>query len=190
MSSEYVLKETNFKMKAANCPKALMSFKKFFAMDEYIKVKNMDSIDDIFCEFGFYLLYDKAGNVVDLDTIHDNAPNGIHKFFDSIAEFVENGSYVVLLYDNGLHYKYVFRKGKCEELIGEIVYPEQENGISYSRAMALLHEIVEHSCAARKTNEAIEELLRLGFTDDELVNDFNFSQSDVDDVVEKIEEEV
>ena len=56
--------------------------------------------------------------------------------------------------------------------------------------MALLHEIVEHSSVARKTNETIEELLRLGFTDDELVKDFNFSQSDVDDVVRKIEEEM
>ncbi len=82
----------------------------------------------------------------------------------------------------------MFRSGACEELAGEVVYAEQENWISYGRAMVLLRGIVEHTCTARKTHEAIEELFRLGFTEDELVNIFHFSQADVDDVVQDIEE--
>ena len=61
--------------------------------------------------------------------------------------------------------------------------------MSYDRAMCLLSEIIEHACVTRNTSDAIEELFRLGFTDDELKDVAGFSGNDVDAVVNKIEED-
>ena len=62
--------------------------------------------------------------------------------------------------------------------------------MTYDRAMCLIDEIIEHLCEVKRIKEAIEELFRLGFTDDELVDVFNFDKNDVDDVVSRIEEDV
>ena len=179
---------SNFKISAENCEKAFLKFKTDYQFDDNVDVRHMENIDDAFYRFDFQPLYDDSGNIVELDTVDNEEPHGVYEFFKSIAEFVEPDSSVVIAYDGGGYYKYVFRSGACEEVIGEVVYPERKCSIGYNRAMTLLREIVEHSCTARKTHEAIEELFRLGFTDDELVNDFHFSQADVDDVVRKIEE--
>ena len=40
----------------------------------------------------------------------------------------------------------------------------------------------------KRVREVIEELFRIGFTDDELVDVFNFGKDDVSAVVDEIEE--
>lgn len=170
---------SNFEIKAENCEKAFLSFKKKYQFDDTIDVNHMECIDDALYRFDFQPIYDDDGNIVELDTVDNEEPNGLHEFFRSIAEFVENGSGVTVAYESGKYCKYVFQNGTCEELIGEVVYPERKDGITYDRAMNLLREVVEHSCTARKSFEAVEELVRIGFTDDELINDFNFCKDDV-----------
>ena len=60
--------------------------------------------------------------------------------------------------------------------------------MTYDRAMCLINEFIEHLCDVKRVREVIEELFRVGFTDDELVDVFNFGKDDVSAVVDEIEE--
>lgn len=57
-----------------------------------------------------------------------------------------------------------------------------------NRMMTLLNQIIDHVSCARNTSETIGELVNMGFSTEELVEYFNFSQSDVDDFMEEAEE--
>jgi len=91
----------------------------------------------------------------------------------------------------------LYEEEKPEYIIDKLIHKvcdcelqrHNDNAMSYDRAMCLLSEIVEHTCVARNTSDAIEELFRLGFTDDELKDVAGFSGNDVDAVVNKIEED-
>ena len=61
--------------------------------------------------------------------------------------------------------------------------------MTHERSMALLSEIIDHTSIANDTSDTIEELLKMGFTAEELVNDFSFSKEDVADVLNNEEEE-
>lgn len=61
--------------------------------------------------------------------------------------------------------------------------------MTYKRSMELLSEIVDYVSIANDTAETIEELLNMGFTSEELINDFSFSKEDVDDVLDDKEYE-
>lgn len=51
--------------------------------------------------------------------------------------------------------------------------------MDYERQRELLNRIVEHESIARTTKETIQHLLFLGFKEEELVHEFNFSMNDV-----------
>lgn len=61
--------------------------------------------------------------------------------------------------------------------------------MTYERSMELLSEVVDYVSIANDTAETIEELLKMGFTSEEIINDFSFSKEDVDDVLNDKEEE-
>lgn len=56
------------------------------------------------------------------------------------------------------------------------------------RQKEMLDRIVESITVARTTKESIQKLLYLGFTSDEIENDFNFSHNDVIDAEESMDE--
>lgn len=56
------------------------------------------------------------------------------------------------------------------------------------RAMELLNEVIDHISAAESCEETIKQLLQIGFTEEELVNVFNFSESDVENALEDMDE--
>lgn len=56
------------------------------------------------------------------------------------------------------------------------------------RAIELLNAVINHMFVAENSFNVISELLSIGFTRDELVNDFGLCESDVDDVLEEREE--
>lgn len=49
------------------------------------------------------------------------------------------------------------------------------------RMKELLNHIIDHESAGRNCKETIQHLLWLGFTSDELHNEFSFSLSDIED---------
>lgn len=56
------------------------------------------------------------------------------------------------------------------------------------RMKALLNQIINHVAVARNTSETVSELFNMGFTAEELTNEFGFSQADVEEC-EATEEE-
>ena len=57
-------------------------------------------------------------------------PNGQKKFFSSIAEYVAKGRYIILKTDES-QTKFVFEKGKVQELKGEVVFHEKNLRYDY-----------------------------------------------------------
>ena len=55
------------------------------------------------------------------------------------------------------------------------------------RCMELLNSIVDHIAVAENTNTQIEKLVTLGFTTDELISYFNYSKSDIEDYLERLD---
>lgn len=56
--------------------------------------------------------------------------------------------------------------------------------MTHDRCMELLNAVIDHIAVAENTQTQIATLVNIGFTTDELVNHFNFSQSDIDDYLE------
>ena len=87
------LGETNILIKAENISKAIERFRKKF--DDYESVKNGDvnTIEDVFWEFGYNIFTDEIGNIIGIDSISSELPDGQNEFFEAIASVVEEGSY-------------------------------------------------------------------------------------------------
>lgn len=179
------LGETKILIKAENISRAIECFRKKFDDYESVKSGEVNTIEDVFWEFGYNIFADDTGNIIGIDNVCSDLPDGQKDFFEAIAPYVEDGSYIHLKRED-THWKFIFANGTVRRLDSEIVFYDRT--MSYERAMCLLDMIVEHSTAARKTSDAIEYLFRLGFTDDELTDVFNFSKSEVADVVGRIEE--
>lgn len=177
--------EVKILIKAENFDKALKDAKEAFEYSENVRPDEWNSIEDVFDEFGYNLLTNETGDIVDLDVISSDLPDGQEAFFESIAESVESGSYVCLKREDK-HWKFVFEKGKFRTLDSEIVYYDKP--MNYDRAMCLLNEVVDRVYVAENSSEAIRHLFTLGFTDDELIEVFNVNAPDVNDIVRRIEE--
>ena len=177
--------EVKILIKAENFDKALKDAKEAFEYSENVRPDEWNSIEDVFDEFGYNLLTNETGDIVDLDVIISDLPDGQEAFFESIAESVESGSYVCLKREDK-HWKFVFEKGKFRTLDSEIVYYDKP--MNYDRAMCLLNEVVDRVYVAENSSEAIRHLFTLGFTDDELIEVFNVNAPDVNDIVRRIEE--
>ena len=173
-------------IKATDFDKAFKDAKAYFEDSENVRSDDWKSLEDAFDDFGYNLLTNDAGDIVDLDVISSDLPDGQCAFFESIAEYVEEGSFICLNREDK-YWKLVFEKGKCRCLDSEIVYHDKP--MTYDRAMCLINEIIEHLCDVKRVREAIEELFRIGFTDDELTEVFNFDKDDVEVVVSEIEED-
>lgn len=57
------------------------------------------------------------------------------------------------------------------------------------RCMELLNAVIDHIAVGESTKEQIGRLVSIGFTTDELVKYFAYSQSDIDDYLEDAGEE-
>lgn len=55
------------------------------------------------------------------------------------------------------------------------------------RAMELFNQIIDYVCVAENSHEAIKQLLAMGFTSDELIEDFGWSLTDVREVENELE---
>lgn len=60
--------------------------------------------------------------------------------------------------------------------------------ISQERCMELINAIINNLSVAERNNQVIKYLLYVGFTKDELINHFNFAESDVLDAEEGMDE--
>lgn len=59
-----------------------------------------------------------------------------------------------------------------------------DSHMDIDRAMELLNAVVDHIAVAENTNTQITNLVNIGFTADELVKYFGYSQSDIDTYLE------
>lgn len=60
--------------------------------------------------------------------------------------------------------------------------------MSQERCMELINAIINNLSVAERNNQVIKYLLYVGFTKDELINHFNFAESDVLDAEEGMDE--
>lgn len=64
-----------------------------------------------------------------------------------------------------------------------------EKHIDIDRCMELLNAVIDHIAVAENINTQISTLVNIGFTTDELVAYFQYSQSDIDDYLEAVKRE-
>ena len=64
-----------------------------------------------------------------------------------------------------------------------------EKHIDSDRAMELLNAVIDHIAMAENTNTQLKTLFDIGFTADELVNYFSYSQSDIDDYLKSVNDD-
>lgn len=57
------------------------------------------------------------------------------------------------------------------------------------RAMELLDMVIDYVSITENISTTIQELLHIGFTEEELVNEFHFSQADIDNLGSEEDEE-
>lgn len=79
-----------------------------------------------------------------------------------------------------------FTMGCAIAWLGKSLIPEQhiekhrQATISYARAMKLLHEVVEGVTDESNMLRTIDQLFALGFTKEELVKEFHFTETEIE----------
>ncbi|MBO4847171.1 MAG: hypothetical protein J5525_12875 [Lachnospiraceae bacterium] len=63
-----------------------------------------------------------------------------------------------------------------------------QNSMTLTRAKELLNRVIDHEAAGRNCQETIKHLLWLGFTGEELHNEFGFNLHDIADAEEDMDE--
>lgn len=175
-----ILEGTKFSIKSENINNMLMSFKKTYPNDE-----DINSIEEVFRKFGYYIHMGKEGNITDIEAAEETLPNDQEGFFAAIAEYVVNGSYIILR-TGKTQTKFVFENGKVQELEGEIVFCDKN--LKYDNVIAILDYILEYACELHKVREVIGFLMDGGVTEDELIS-LCFDKSDIERLKEDMEDE-
>lgn len=78
---------------------------------------------------------------------------------------------------------------ECSAFITKEDWSKQYHPMKLDRAKELLNAVINNLSVAESNNTVIQKLLYIGFTEDELINEFNFSIKDVKDAAEKDEYE-
>lgn len=177
------LHTTSFIIKLGNIDKALENIKEYFKDSDDIDVSEFETIDDAFCEFGYNLILNDEGDIVDLDPISSDLPDGQEQLFEAIEETVENGSFVEMSRDDS-YWKFVFENGKVKKLSGEIVYHEKHLG--YDNIFSMLNFFIDYACDEYKVREIIRWLLENDFSSEELLA-LNFAKDDISVEAEEIQ---
>ena len=134
----FILEETKFSIKSENINNVLMSFKKAYPNDE-----DINSIEEAVGKFGYCIHRGKEGNITDIEAVEETLPDGQEEFFAAIAEYVVNGSYIILRMGK-TQIKFVFKNGKVQELEDEIVFCGKN--LKYDNVVAILDYILEYAC--------------------------------------------
>ncbi len=77
----------------------------------------------------------------------------------------------------------------CNVYVSKEDYAKLKKPMTRDRAMELLRVLIDNLSVAERNNDVIKHLLTIGFTEDELVVDFNFCRSDVEEVSKDISKE-
>lgn len=64
-----------------------------------------------------------------------------------------------------------------------------EKHLDIDRCMELLNAVVDHIAVAENTRTQISKLVNIGFTTDELVDYFGYSESDIEDYLDDCDDE-
>ena len=71
---------------------------------------------------------------------------------------------------------------ECNSFITKEDWNKQYRPMKLNRAKELLNVMIDHLSVAERNDEVIKKLLHIGFTEDELINEFNFCEDDVKEV--------
>jgi len=78
---------------------------------------------------------------------------------------------------------------QCNEYITREDYQKLKKPITRDRAVELLNAVLNHMSVAERNDDVIKTLLSIGFTEDELVVDFNFCREDIQSIIKEMEAE-
>lgn len=77
----------------------------------------------------------------------------------------------------------------CDAFITNEDWNKMYHPMTYKRCKELLSAMIDHLSVAERNNVVIQKLLGIGFTDEELINEFNFCREDVNDVIKEMEKD-
>ena len=172
---DLMLGDTKFSIKEENIENVIKAFKKTYSKNANIKVEDINSIEDVFWEFGYNVFTDEDGNITDIDNDSSNLPGGQKKFFSSIAKYVERESYIILKTDDSQS-KFIFDDGKVKEFKGEVVFCDKN--LSYDNVFAILKYILDYACNSYRVREVIRWLIDGDVTEEELIS-LEFDKDDI-----------
>ena len=89
---DLMLGDTKFSIKADNIDKVITAFKKRYSKNANIEVEAINSVEDVFEEFGYNVFKDKDGNVTDIDNVSSELPAGQKKFFRPSQSMLKAGA--------------------------------------------------------------------------------------------------
>lgn len=124
------LQKKNFKIKkenAENVVNALRDFAKGFKNQYGNRIMwvdketliNSESIEESFDEIRYPLVIDSNGDYM-INYFSGEKLGDDTEIFNAIAPYVEEGSYIEMLGEDGTIWRWIFKNGKCEEKYPEI----------------------------------------------------------------------
>lgn len=180
------LVDTKILIKSENFVEIIESFREKFSDYEDVKTEDVNTIEDVFWEFGYNIIQNENGDITDLDTVSSDLPDGQEEFFDAIAPCVESGSYIDMKREDE-YWRYLFEKGTMHRLDGEIIYHEESMG--YKNLMDILDACIEYACNQYRVREVITFFLASGCTKEDLLC-MNFDIKDIEYAEEELAEEL
>lgn len=72
----------------------------------------------------YYFQLDSDGNITELEFIGEKLGNDF-KVFQSIAHYVQDGSYIWMVGEDGSQWRWVFQSGVCREVKPKVEWPDE-----------------------------------------------------------------
>ena len=97
--------------------------------------------------------------------------------------------FLIIVYGDGIIDRCIYNSEWSDWLNNYEIYHSIKYHMPIDRAIELLNIMIDHLSVAERNDNVIKKLLNIGFTEEELINEFNFCEDEVRDVLEELNNE-
>jgi len=90
-------------------------------------VDNAAHIEALFREYGWSVRFDEWGNIKSMWAQNEGSPETEERFLQLIAPYMHRGSYIEMRGEDDAWWRWVFKGGKCHEVLPTVTWPTMED---------------------------------------------------------------
>ena len=91
----------------------------------HVKTENTGRVIAKIQRFGYIPKLDNDGNIVEIDFEGERLGHDEDVMFNAIAPYVEDGSFIEMVGEDGDRWRWVFKNGECKEIKAKMTWNDE-----------------------------------------------------------------